>query len=468
MMPRLLATLLLGAALAAGAGANIHPDPSFERTGSPGVARTGKRAGHLEVGRQIHWTAIGGRLAVEPFAAYRATGWVKARPGKGSLLALYMYSWNSFDWRWSRSVRLGKPLAEWTKVETTFVVPNDYVQFHPLAAIDAANSEGWIDDVTIEKIREPDDTMEAILAKPPAGDQDVELRVRWHVAKGEMAKARELTAKASNYVKADLAGLLAQRAANPVERLQLVAEMVGYGGLGYGDGQRRFRELTAGLSPAARQAIHIKALQASGFAAPAARSYADVLRKRLDEAAREGTCRGAERAIDGIAAQLDALLARCPKDAPGRKELEKVKPQLAAARAAVAERRKQLGQCVIAIGGKALDPKTHAIVSPDEPTPQEELAAADLQAHIEKLTGHEIPIVADSDLEGHIPIAVGRCTATLKMLDVQIDFKSLGLEGIVLRTKGPALVLAGNRRGVLYAVYSFLEDHCGCRWFAPE
>ena len=68
--------------------------------------------------------------------------------------------------------------------------------------------------------------------------------------KGQMDDARKLVEKASDYVKADFAGLLAQRAANPVERLQFVAEMVGHGGLGYGDGQRRFRELTAGLSPA--------------------------------------------------------------------------------------------------------------------------------------------------------------------------------------------------------------------------
>ena len=466
-MHRVLACILAAAA-AATAGTNVHPDPSFERTGTPGVARTGKRSGHLKVGGQVHWTAIGGRIAVEPFATYRAAGWVKAKPGKGSLMALYMYSWNTFDWCWSRSVRLGEPLADWTKVETTFVVPNDYVQFHPLAAIDAANAEGWIDDVAIEKIREPEATMKAILAKPPASDQDIELRVRWHVAKGEMDKARGLVEKASDYVKADFAGLLAQRAANPVERLQLVAEMVGYGGLGYGDGQRRFQELTAGLSPAARQAIQIKALQVSGFSAPAARNYANLLIARLDEAAREGTCRAAERQIDSIVNQLNALLDRCPPKAPGRKELEKVRPKLSAALAAVATRRNQLGRCVISIGGKALDPKTHAVVMPDEPTPQEEFAANDLQAHIETLTGKEIPLIADGELARQTPIVVGKCAGALKTLGVKVDFGGLGLEGIVVRTKGPALVLAGNRRGVLYAVYAFLEERCNCRWFTPD
>ncbi len=466
-MRRAALPLLLVAASAA-AGTNIHPDPSFERTGAPGVARTGKRAGHLKVGGYVYWTAIGGKLAVEPFATYRATGYVRAKPGKGTLYGLYMYSWNSFDWRWSRSVPLTKPIAEWKKIEITFVVPNDYIHFHPLAAIRGEGCEAWIDDVAVEKIREPEDTMKAVLAKPPAGDQDIELRVRWFVARGEVDKARALAARASSYVKADIAGLLAQQAKNPAEKLQLVAEMVGYGGLGYGDGARRFRELTADLSPPARQAIYLRALQASGFAAPAARAYAAMLATRIDEAAHKGTIARSDRQLDSIATQLDALLGRCPGNAPGRKELAQVKQKLAAARAAVAERRAQLGQCTITIGGKAVTGKTHAIVVPDEPTPQEDFAAADLQGHIEKLTGQALPIVADADLTDQTPITVGRCTAALKKLGVAIDFKSLGLEGIVIETKGPALILAGNRRGVLYAVYSFLEDHCGCRWFTPD
>jgi len=63
---------------------------------------------------------------------------------------------------------------------------------------------------------------------------------------------------------------------------------------------------------------------------------------------------------------------------------------------------------------------------------------------------------------------VGKCLATLKKLGVEADFAKLGLEGIAIASKGPALVLAGNQRGVLYAVYQFLEDHCSCRWFTPD
>jgi len=140
----------------------------------------------------------------------------------------------------------------------------------------------------------------------------------------------------------------------------------------------------------------------------------------------------------------------------------------ATAWAAEAQPPADLGQCVLTIGGKAVDPATHAIVLPDKPTPQEDFAAKDLQAHVEKLTGKKLAIVADADLKDQTPLAVGKCEATLKKLGVQVDFDGLGIEGIAIETKGPALVLAGNKRGVLYAVYTFLEDSCGCRWFTPD
>ena len=120
----------------------------------------------------------------------------------------------------------------------------------------------------------------------------------------------------------------------------------------------------------------------------------------------------------------------------------------------------------IVIGGKTVDPATHAIVIPDQPTPQETFAAGDLAAHIEKMTGKRLPIVAEGALKKETPIVVGKCLGTLKRLGVSVDFDKLGLEGIAIEAKGPALVLAGNKRGVLYAVYTFLEDCCGCRWFA--
>ena len=127
-----------------------------------------------------------------------------------------------------------------------------------------------------------------------------------------------------------------------------------------------------------------------------------------------------------------------------------------------------LGRCVIKIGGAVVEPPAWAIVIPDQPTPQETFAANDLATQLEKLTGKRLPVVAEAALKDQKPIVVGKCAATLTKLGVAVDFGALGLEGIAIETKGPALVLAGNKRGVLYAVYTFLEDHCGCRWFTPD
>ena len=126
------------------------------------------------------------------------------------------------------------------------------------------------------------------------------------------------------------------------------------------------------------------------------------------------------------------------------------------------------GRCVILLGGKRVAPASHAIVTPAKPTSQETFAAKDLQAHWEKLTGQTLAVVREGALGDKTPIVVGRCEAVLKKLGVRIDFDGLGHEGIVVRTKGSALILAGNRRGVLYATYTFLEDHCGCKWLAPD
>jgi len=125
------------------------------------------------------------------------------------------------------------------------------------------------------------------------------------------------------------------------------------------------------------------------------------------------------------------------------------------------------GRCVVKIGGQRLSAATHAIVVPEEATPQERRAAQDLQAHLREMTGERIPVVTDSRAGRSIPIIVGR-SDLLRKLGIAVDFDSLGLEGIAIKTAGPALALVGNKRGVLYACYTFLEDYLNCRWFTPD
>jgi len=127
----------------------------------------------------------------------------------------------------------------------------------------------------------------------------------------------------------------------------------------------------------------------------------------------------------------------------------------------------EIGRGVVTIGGKKVSADTHAIVVPKQPTPQEKHAAQELQLHLLRITGEQVPVLVETRVGDRTPIVVGK-SALLDSFGVKVDFAALGLEGIVIKTVGPALVLAGNKRGVLYAVYTFLEDYLGCRWLTPD
>lgn len=53
-------------------------------------------------------------------------------------------------------------------------------------------------------------------------------------------------------------------------------------------------------------------------------------------------------------------------------------------------------------------------------------------------------------------------------LFADVPWESLGGEQAIIRAGGGRLLLAGGRpRGTLYAVYRFLQEFCGVRWWAP-
>jgi hypothetical protein len=83
------------------------------------------------------------------------------------------------------------------------------------------------------------------------------------------------------------------------------------------------------------------------------------------------------------------------------------------------------------------------------------------------MTGEELPVLSEREVTDRTPIVVGR-SDLLSRLGISVDFAALGEEGIHIASKGPALALAGNKRGVLYACYAFLEEYLGCRWLAAD
>ena len=110
----------------------------------------------------------------------------------------------------------------------------------------------------------------------------------------------------------------------------------------------------------------------------------------------------------------------------------------------------------------------YSIVLGGDAIPSEQMAARQLQAHLQKVTGVTVPIKREDQTNANSPqILVGASTRAKRLLPGQ-NWSDLGTDGIVIKTVGKNLVLAGGRpRGALYAVFEFLEKSVGLRWWTP-
>ena len=95
----------------------------------------------------------------------------------------------------------------------------------------------------------------------------------------------------------------------------------------------------------------------------------------------------------------------------------------------------------------------------------EKTAARELAEHIGQMTG-SVPAVGVEGTPGNGPtLFVGQTRAAAQ---AGIKAAELGAEEWLVKSIGDSLVLAGGRpRGTLYAVYHYLEDVCGVRWWNP-
>ena len=111
----------------------------------------------------------------------------------------------------------------------------------------------------------------------------------------------------------------------------------------------------------------------------------------------------------------------------------------------------------------------YTIVIPAEADAVVETAARELQEHLTEATGATLPIAKESDVSADAPaILIGPCRRTGELLP-DLNMEKLGPDGIVMKTVGKQLLLTGRPpRGVLYAVYVFLEDVVGCRWWTSK
>lgn len=112
---------------------------------------------------------------------------------------------------------------------------------------------------------------------------------------------------------------------------------------------------------------------------------------------------------------------------------------------------------------------SYGITLASDAIPAEKTAAEQLKKYLEQVTGATYEI--RNELEGPAPdsqIYIGAGPRVKALLPKQ-DWAALGNDGIVIKTVGKDLILAGGRpRGSLYAVFQFLEDEVGCKWWTPK
>ncbi|MSU58912.1 MAG: DUF4838 domain-containing protein [Pedosphaera sp.] len=107
------------------------------------------------------------------------------------------------------------------------------------------------------------------------------------------------------------------------------------------------------------------------------------------------------------------------------------------------------------------------IVTQPGATPAEHYAAEELAATLKEITGatfelRELAVDAPASA-----IIVGPGPLAAKLFP-EVELSKFGGEEFTMRTKSGRLLLAGGRpRGTLYAVYRFLQDELGVRWYTP-
>ena len=97
-------------------------------------------------------------------------------------------------------------------------------------------------------------------------------------------------------------------------------------------------------------------------------------------------------------------------------------------------------------------------------------AAKELQIFLQRSTGADFKITATVSINKKY-IAVGPLAAKKLFGDVNLSLKEMGQDGILIDVREDGNILLtgaeGASRGTLNAVYTFLEDYVGYRWWTP-
>ncbi len=108
----------------------------------------------------------------------------------------------------------------------------------------------------------------------------------------------------------------------------------------------------------------------------------------------------------------------------------------------------------------------YVIVLSAAATEAEIRAAGEFRKYFSQITGANLPVVTDETPAAAREIVIGR---TNREAAGEFDRAELGQDGYIVKTDGGKLwLVGGGDLGTEYAVYGFLEDHLGCRFYTPD
>ena len=115
----------------------------------------------------------------------------------------------------------------------------------------------------------------------------------------------------------------------------------------------------------------------------------------------------------------------------------------------------------------------YTIVLSDTASAVQQTAARELASFLNQVTGAEFPILSEGQVDERAKnkeklLVIGQDELSKKLLASAgaEPEETIGQDGIILQTVGSSIVFSGHPdRGILYAVYTFLEDYVGCRWW---
>lgn len=110
----------------------------------------------------------------------------------------------------------------------------------------------------------------------------------------------------------------------------------------------------------------------------------------------------------------------------------------------------------------------YTIILGQNASESEKWAAEELQQWLNEISGAEFPLKTDDEKNDEHEIIIGYNKHAEALLSSKNKKPAKADETLHYKNIGPTIFLwGGSDRGSMYAVFSFLENELGCRWYAP-